>query len=51
MAGTYCIDNEKITKKSGTWIEWAYVRDHEQIKGNGSPFYSLDNVFQLTGNS
>lgn len=46
------IINGKITNaQSGKWVEWNCVRDHEQIKGNGSPFYSQDNVFQITGNS
>jgi hypothetical protein len=46
------IINGKITnKQSNKWIEWSTVRNHEQIKGNGSPFYSLDNVYQITGSS
>ncbi len=44
--------NGKITNtQSNKWVEWNSVRNHEQIKGNGSPFYSLDNVYQITGSS
>jgi hypothetical protein len=46
------IINGKITNtQTNKWVEWSTVRNHEQIKGNGSPFYSLDNVYQITGSS
>lgn len=51
-AWTVNVINGKITNtQSGKWIEWNATREHKQIQGNGTPFYSLDNVFEITGNS
>lgn len=44
--------NGKVTNtQNGSWTQWNSVRSHKQIKGNGTPFYTSDNVFQVTGNS
>jgi len=34
----------------GAWTQWNPIRDHQEIQGNGTPFYILDNVNQITGN-
>jgi hypothetical protein len=46
------VTDGKITNTvTGKWITWNSVLDYKLIEGNGSPFYSLDNVLQITGNA
>jgi hypothetical protein len=45
------IDGKISNTQNGNWTKWNSVRDYKQTQGNGTPFYALDNVFEITGNS
>ena len=48
---TEIIDGKVTNNQSGFWRKYAGVKEREQIEGNGTPLYLLDDVFQITGNS
>lgn len=44
--------NGKITNtNNGSWRTLNSTRMHKQVEGNGTPFYPLDDKFEITGNS
>lgn len=49
---TVKVTDGKITNtSSGSWKQWTSIKTHTQTEGNGTPFYSLDDTFQITGHS
>ena len=48
---TATVENAKVTNtNSGAWCAWNGTRTRTQVEGNGTPFYPVDDVFQVTGN-
>lgn len=39
----------KLTWDSGRWVKWSTTRTTTQIEGNGTVFFPLDDIFQITG--
>ena len=49
---TVKVEDGKITNvNSGKWVEWNKNRVHTQVEGNGTPFWPLDDVYNITGTS
>jgi hypothetical protein len=47
---TATVEGGKITNTTTEeWCQWNGARTRTQVEGNGSPFYPLDDVFQVTG--
>lgn len=52
QAWTVNVINGKITNtQTNKWVQWNATHEHKQIKGNGTPGYPSDNVYEITGNS
>lgn len=48
---TATVENAKITNtNSGAWYAWSGTRTRTQVEGNGTPFFPVDDVFEVTGN-
>lgn len=41
--------NGKLTWDSGRWVKWSNTRTVTQIEGNSTPFFPLDDIYQITG--
>jgi hypothetical protein len=39
----------KLTWLSGRWVKWGSVRTIAQMEGNGTPDFSRDDIFRITG--
>lgn len=49
---TVKVADGKITNtNNGNWKLWNSLKVHTQIQGNGTPYYPLDDVFQISGNA
>jgi hypothetical protein len=48
---TATVEGAKITNtNSGAWCAWSGTRTRTQVEGNGTPFFPVDDVFEVTGN-
>jgi len=41
----------KLTRSNGDYIQWNSEKTIAQVEGLGTPFYPLDDVFNITGNN
>jgi len=45
------VNEGKLTKPNGNYTQWNSVKTITQIEGNGTPFYPLDDIFSVKGES
>lgn len=45
------IDGKITNTNNDNWRTWNNTRVHTQVEGNGTPFYPLDDKFEITRNA